>query len=96
MNAKTLLNILKKNKQHYVAVVGIYDGSIARISYVEPSLDGREPHIRSWFFDSDGNGCFCDSVPAFNGDMDLLTVYSLLVEFYDDPECGEEDYPEWH
>lgn len=83
MTAKTLMDILDRNKQHGILLIHTADGSVYEIVHLEENrFEGTQ--LRFWFFDEKGKVFDTSSAPAPNGEMDLLAEYADDLEAYDD------------
>ena len=87
MTAQTLMAILDRNNQHGILLTHTTDGSVYEIIHLETNrFEGTQ--LRFWFFDEKGNLFDTSSVPAPNGEMDLLAEYADDLETYEDTRMG--------
>lgn len=87
MTAQMIMDILDRNNQHGILLVRD-DGSVYEIVYLEQNrFEGTQ--LRCWFFDNEGNVFDTSTIPAPNGEMDLLAEYADDIDTYG----GDMDIP---
>lgn len=83
MTAQILIDILDRNGVHGFMLVRSDNGSIFSVVYLEENrFDGTQ--LRFWSFNDDGTLYNTSSIPAPNGEMDLLAEYAEDAELYNE------------
>ena len=94
MTANQLIQILDRNKQHYMLHRWFGTGNIRKVAYIEDNANEHRKAVRFWYFcEITGELTATGSDPAPNGEMDLLADYADDLEFYGNVGCVT---VEWH